>query len=141
MNLLLDTHIWLWSLLEPERLAANVSSALLSDDARLWLSPLSVWEASLLIERGRLRVDVPAEKWIRQALEQAPFEEAPVTREVALASRRLATRHQDPVDRFLAATSQVYELTLVTADEHLLKTKGLNLLANRPQRRRPQPDR
>ncbi len=142
MNLLLDTHIWLWSLLEPERLAATVSSALLADDARLWLSPLSVWEASLLIERGRLRVDVPAEKWIRQALEQAPFEEAPVTREVALASRRLATRHQDPVDRFLAATSQVYELTLVTADEHLLKMKGLNLLANRPpQRRRPQPDR
>lgn len=141
MNLLLDTHIWLWSLLEPDRLASNVSAALVADEVRLWLSPLSVWEAALLIERGRLRVDAPAEKWLRHALEQAPFEEAPVTREVAFASRRLATRHQDPVDRFLAATSQVYELTLVTADAHLLKTKGLNVLANRVQRQRDRTSR
>lgn len=136
MNLLLDTHIWLWSLLEPQRLAASVSSALVASGVRLWLSPLSVWEAELLIERGRLDVDQPAEAWLRQALERAPIEEAPVTREVAFASRRLTTRHRDPVDRFLAATAQVFELTLVTADEHLLATRGLKLLANRPARPR-----
>ena len=136
MNLLLDTHIWLWSLLEPERLAPAVSSALVAGGVRLWLSPLSVWEAELLIERGRLHVDQPAEEWLRQALERAPLEEAPVTREVAFASRRLNTRHQDPVDRFLAATAQVFELTLVTADEHLLATRGLKLLPNRLSRRR-----
>jgi PIN domain nuclease of toxin-antitoxin system len=39
--------------------------------------------------------------------------------------------HQDPVDRFLAATAIVYELTLVTADERLLRARGVPLLANR----------
>ena len=78
MNLLLDTHIWLWSLLEPERLTRPVASALAREGTRLWLSPLSVRE-TLLIERGRLHVDVAPEAWVRDALAQAPVEEAPVT--------------------------------------------------------------
>jgi PIN domain nuclease of toxin-antitoxin system len=39
--------------------------------------------------------------------------------------------HRDPADRFLAATAQVLDLTLVTADEHLFGCKGVRLLANR----------
>ena len=91
MNFLLDTHIWLWSLLDPERLSRRVVSALAARGARRWLSPLSVWEALLLIERGRLSVDRPADEWIREALERAPFEEAAVTRDVAFTSRSLTT--------------------------------------------------
>jgi PIN domain nuclease of toxin-antitoxin system len=48
-------------------------------------------------------------------------------------------RHQDPVDRFLAATAQVYELTLVTADAHLLALKGISLLPNTVSRRPRRP--
>ena len=139
MNLLLDTHIWLWALLEPDRLAPRVSAALTADDVRRWLSPLSVWEALLLIERGRLSVDQPPTEWVREALRRAPVEEAPLTVEVAIASRALAMRHQDPVDRFLAATAQVFELTLVTADEHLLAVKGISLLPNTISRRPRRP--
>ena len=131
MNYLLDTHIWLWSLLEPARLPGKVRTALTASDARLWLSPLSVWEALLLIERGRVTVDAAAERWIREALERVPMAEAPVTHEVAFASRALKTRHRDPVDRFLAATAQVFEFTLVTADANLLRLKGLRTLAPR----------
>jgi PIN domain nuclease of toxin-antitoxin system len=39
--------------------------------------------------------------------------------------------HDDPADRFLAATAEVYELTLVTADEHLLRGRGFRTLANK----------
>jgi PIN domain nuclease of toxin-antitoxin system len=140
VNLLLDTHIWLWSLLEPERLAEPVAAALDAEGTRRWLSPLSVWEALLLIERGRLRVDLDAEAWVREALAAAPVEEAPVTTEVALASRALATHHRDPVDRFLAATAQVFDLTLVTADRELSRLPGVRVLKNqvtRPRRRPP----
>lgn len=136
MNLLLDTHIWLWSMLEPERLSAPVAAALAAETSRRWLSPLSVWEALLLIERKRLKVDVEAHDWVRQALAVAPVEEAPVTTEVALASRALATKHQDPVDRFLAATAQVFELTLVTADRELFGISGVRVLKNTGARRR-----
>lgn len=67
MNLLLDTHIWLWSLLEPVRLRPKVVAALTAKGAERWLSPLSIWEALLLIERKRVEVDRPGEAWIREA--------------------------------------------------------------------------
>ncbi len=133
MRLLLDTHIWLWSLLEPERLSGKVAEVLSSDETERWLSPLSIWEALLLIERKRLEVDLAGENWIREALERGPVVEAPLNGEVALASRRLKTRHRDPVDRFLVATAQVFELTLVTADATLLALKDVKLLPNTPK--------
>jgi PIN domain nuclease of toxin-antitoxin system len=135
VRLLLDTHIWLWSLLEPSRLSPRVTSALSSQDAERWLSPLSVWEALLLIERKRLDVDRPGEAWVREALHQAPVFEASVTHEVAIASRQLKTRHRDPVDRLLVATAMVFDLTLVTADAQLLDLRGVALLPNRTTRR------
>ena len=128
MKLLLDTHIWLWSLLEPDRLSAPVRSALADTANERWLSPLSIWEALLLIERGRVEVDRPAVDWVREALDRAPVTEVPVTREVAIASRTLKTRHRDPVDRFLAASAQVFELTLVTADATLAGIKGVRVM-------------
>ena len=135
MRLLLDTHIWLWSLLEPERLSPTVAAALVEPDTERWLSPLCIWEALLLIERKRLEVDRPAESWVREALERAPVIDAPVNHEVAFASRRLKTRHRDPVDRFLLATAQVFDLTLVTQDGALLAQKDVKLLPNRQPRR------
>jgi PIN domain nuclease of toxin-antitoxin system len=136
VKLLLDTHIWLWSLLEPDRLSPAVAAALSNPATERWLSPLSVWEALLLIERKRLEVDRPGDAWVREALDRAPITEAPVTCEAAIASRALKSRHRDPVDRFLVATALVFELTLVTADTELLAMKGVPLLANRPARGR-----
>jgi PIN domain nuclease of toxin-antitoxin system len=131
VKLLLDTHIWLWALLEPERLAPAVRTALQSADNEIWLSPISVWEALVLVERGRLSVNAPAADWIEQMVRAVPRREAPLTHEVAVASRRVALSHQDPADRFLAATAQVLGLTLVTADDRLLQSKDYAVLANR----------
>lgn len=122
MKLLLDTHVWIWALLEPERLTPAVREALESPDNELWLSPISVWEAMLLAERGRIAVSGPAGDWIRAMVAALPRREAPLTHEVAILSRELQMAHQDPVDRFLAATARAFDLTLVTADEHLLSS-------------------
>lgn len=59
--------------------------------------------------------------WVRNVLQTVPFHEAPLTHEVAIQSRSVDLPHQDPVDRFLVATALVYGLTLVTADERLLR--------------------
>lgn len=131
MKLLLDTHIWLWSLLEPERLTPQVREALQSPHNELWLSPISIWEALMLIERGRLSVDTDATEWVDDMVRALPRREAPLTHQVVLHSRRVALPHQDAADRFLAATAVVYELTLVTADERLLQSPGIAVLANR----------
>ena len=60
-----------------------------------------------------------------------PLREAPLTREVASASRSLDLPHEDPADRFIAATAMVYDLTLVTADERLWASKRYKVIRSR----------
>lgn len=84
----------------------------------------------MLAERGRLVLEPSAESWVRGQLDRLPFREAVLTAEVALASRRLAVDSTDPADRFLAATAQVYGLTLVTADARLDRVPGVEVLPN-----------
>lgn len=120
MKLLLDTHIWLWGLLEPERLGPRVREVLQAPTSELYLSPVSVWEALVLAERGRLSVNEASVDWVERMVRAIPRREAPLTHDVAIMSRRLVLPHQDPADRFLAATARIMGLTLVTADERLL---------------------
>lgn len=131
MKLLLDTHIWLWALLDPDRLSASVRAALQSGENELWLSPISVWEATLLAERGRVRIETEPQTWVRQLLDAMPRREATVTNDIAIMSRQLTLSHQDPADRFLAATARAMGLTLVTADERLLGCTEYDVMANR----------
>jgi PIN domain nuclease of toxin-antitoxin system len=133
VNLLLDTHVWVWSHTEPERLTKRVAAAISKPANDLWLSPISIWEFLLLAEHGRLRLQggMEAADWVEAALSRAPMHEAALTRDVALRSRTVNVEHEDPADRFLAATAEVFELTLVTADERLLRGKGFRTLANR----------
>lgn len=131
MKLLLDTHIWIWALVEPERLTERVRTALQSPANELWLSPISVWEALILAERGRLTVAGDPRNWVRQMVEAIPRREAPLTHDIAIMSRQLSMANQDPADRFLAATARVLDLTLVTADERMLHSTDFATLANR----------
>ena len=131
MKLLLDTHIWIWSLIEPVRLFEGVRAALESDDNELWLSPISTWETLLLVERGRIAIEGDPQTLVSHMLKAGPFREASLTHAVAQESRRLSLEHSDPADRFVAATAVVYDLTLVTADARLLDGQEYRTLANR----------
>jgi PIN domain nuclease of toxin-antitoxin system len=131
MKLLLDTHIWLWSLFEPARLTNRVATALEDAANELWLSPLSVWETLILSEKGRVILTPDPIGWIRNVFRAIPFKEALLNHEIAMQSRLVDLSHQDPVDRFLVATAVVYDLTLVTADERLLHTRVIPILPNK----------
>ena len=131
MKLLLDTHIWVWSLLEPGRLLKRVTTALAKSDNEIWISPISTWEILMLCQKKKLILEPSGALWIATAFSQAPFKEATLTHEVALATEQVSLPHRDPADRFLAASARVYGLTLVTADEDLLKGSGYHVLANR----------
>lgn len=131
MKLLLDTHIWLWSLLEPNRLSRRVRAALQDAGNELWVSPISTWEILVLCEKGRLTLDDQPESWIRRAMAAAPLREAPLTHEIAFAVQAVSLPHRDPADRFLAATATVLGLTLVTADEKLAQSRACPVLQNR----------
>lgn len=132
MRLLLDTHIWIWSLIAPDRLSGEVSSELANPDHELWLSTISFWEALVLIRKGRLRVgerDGPA--WVAEAIARSPVREAPITFDVAVVSEQLVLDHWDPADRFIAATARVLDATLITADERLIGCSDIAVLASR----------
>jgi PIN domain nuclease of toxin-antitoxin system len=131
VRLLLDTHIWLWSLLDPGRLTERVTAELQDPSNELWLSPISTWELLTLVAKGRVLLNVEPTTWIRSVFRTVPFREAPLTHEVAVRSRQMDLPHRDPVDAFLAATASVYELTLVTADDRLLGSKKYAVLPNR----------
>jgi len=131
MRMLLDTHIWLWSELEPERLSQSVGHAIQNPDNELWLSPISVWELIVLWRKKRVLPGEDIETWIPRALRALPLQEATITYEVAREVARLQTPHRDPADRFLVATARIFELTLVTADERLMKLREVPVLANR----------
>jgi len=131
VKLLLDTHIWIWSVADKARLRPRVLRALENPANELWLSPISVWELLILVEKGRVVLNMDVEEWIGQALKAAPLQEAPLTTEVALATREIRLPHRDPADAFLAATAKVFDLTLVTSDARLMATQGLSILANR----------
>jgi PIN domain nuclease of toxin-antitoxin system len=131
MRLLLDTHIWIWSLTDPARLKPEVRAALAHGNADLWLSSISVWEALVLIRKGRLRVkDGDGSIWISEALKRSPLREAPLTHAIAIESELIEVDYWDPADRFIAATTRVLDATLITADERLIAAPTLKVLPN-----------
>lgn len=129
MKLLLDTHIWIWSVAEPGRLSRRIRRELQDRGNELWLSPVSTWEVLLLHAKGRIDLQGSVRDWVSRAT--APMREAPLTHEIVVAAQELPLSHQDPADRFLAATASVLGLTLVTADLRLLGLGTIATLANR----------
>jgi PIN domain nuclease of toxin-antitoxin system len=130
MNLLLDTHIWIWSVLEPQKLSARVARQLTNPDNQLWLSSISVWEFLLLHRKRRIELEEEAAAWVRKTLELLQLNEAPLTIDVALEVASVNLPHDDPADRFLVAAARVFDLTLVTADKRLINAPGISVLAN-----------
>jgi PIN domain nuclease of toxin-antitoxin system len=128
---LLDTHIWLWAQLDPQRLSPRVLDALNDEEAELYLSPLSVWEAISLACKNRVDLGIDPVEWTEKAIQAAPIRPAAMTFEIGRATGALARPPRDPVDRFLVATAGVLGLCLVTADEEILAVAECPLLSNR----------
>ena len=128
MKLLLDTHVILWSAAEPERFPQNIAVELENESNELWFSPISVWEILLLAEKQQVILEADHKMSIRKIFQNLPLREAVINQEVAIQSRYVDLPHQDPADRFLAATAMVYDLTLVTADKRLTGAKGFSVL-------------
>jgi PIN domain nuclease of toxin-antitoxin system len=127
LNLLLDTHIWIWAKSDAARIGKRAARELSNRDNELWISPVSVWEALALMQKGRIRMENPL-LWVERAAEQ--MREAPLTNEIVRVGLALQLPHADPVDRFLAGTAKVLNLTLVTADRKLLGLGDIATLAN-----------
>jgi len=128
LKLLLDTHIWIWSQVSPEKLVRKVRRSLEDRTNEVWLSPISIWELMLLVEKGRMVLECSLGEWIAKAI--MPLKEAPLTAEIVLEMGRFSLPHGDPADRFLVATARSLGLTLITTDKRLLASNLVPVLAN-----------
>ena len=131
MRLLLDTHIWIWSDVEAHKLSSEVARELASPENERYLSAASVWEAILLLEKKRVRLNGDFGEWFKKSKLDLDLIEVPLNWDIAQEIRYTILRYRDPGDRFLVATAKVYDLTLVTADERLMEIPGLKVLPNR----------
>jgi PIN domain nuclease of toxin-antitoxin system len=129
VNLLLDTHIWLWYALGDSQLSENLRSTIAAETTELWLSPISVWEVLLLVEKGRISLQLDAATWIDQSLKALAMREASLNHQIAILSRQLTLSHQDPADRFIAATAIHYQLQLATVDARLTGADWLQTIS------------
>jgi PIN domain nuclease of toxin-antitoxin system len=115
VNLLLDTRVLLWCLLDPSRLGAAATSELQNPANTLFASAVSAWEIAIKQSLGKLTLPGPADVWLPLACLATDIGWLPVTAVDAAAVGRLPWHHRDPFDRLLVAQVRG-GLTLVTHD-------------------------
>jgi PIN domain nuclease of toxin-antitoxin system len=121
--ILLDTHVWLWWISNPENLSGNALSAIdhAIKENGIVISSISTWEVALLVEKGRLRLSIDTRDWVRktEGLDFVRF--VPVDNTIGLRSVSLPGEfHADPADRIITATALTMGIPLVTKDEKIL---------------------
>ena len=123
MQLLLDTHLLVWAMGEPERLDPALVRLLEDPINTPVFSVASLWE--LVIKRGLDRPDFRLEPpLLRQALLEAGWRELPGEAHHVLVVGQLPALHRDPFDRLLLAQAQADGLLLITADQQLAQYPG-----------------
>jgi PIN domain nuclease of toxin-antitoxin system len=121
MDLLLDTHVWIWLSLEKQKsLSAKSKKAINAADHK-WISAISCWELAKLVEKKRIGFSIPTLTWIRRSLNQFNIKVADLSPEIAVESTVLCGFHSDPADQIIAATSRILGLPLVTSDRQILE--------------------
>jgi len=121
MDLLLDTHIWIWLSLEKQKSLSVKSKKAINLADHKWISAISCWELSKLVEKKRIGFSIPTLTWIRRSLNQFNIKVADLSPEIAVESAVLRGFHSDPADQIIAATSRILGLPLVTSDRQILE--------------------
>lgn len=113
MNLLLDTHAFLWAISDVPKLSEAARIAIQDGNNMVFVSAATAWEIAIKKAIGKLRV--PAGSYLDE-LKVHRFTPLDITTEHALAVEQLPLYHNDPFDRLLIAQAQIEKLILVTRD-------------------------
>lgn len=120
LNLLFDTHSFLWWADEPTKLSATALVALEDENNRLFLSDASIWEMQIKVQLGKMRLKLPLLNLIESQKRNNDVEVLPIKTEYILELNTLPFHHKDPFDRLLVAQSKIENLTIVTLDPEFL---------------------
>jgi PIN domain nuclease of toxin-antitoxin system len=121
VNFLLDTHAWLWMMLEPKKIGRKTRSVIGDSDHTFRLSMASAWELAIKHAAGRIELPEAPLEYIRTRTQADSIVLLPVNLEHACAAAALPRHHGDPFDRLLIAQAQLENLVLVTHDRQIAK--------------------
>ncbi|MEP0807375.1 MAG: type II toxin-antitoxin system VapC family toxin [Chloroflexota bacterium] len=116
MNILLDTHAFLWFVDDNPRLSEPARVLIESNDVQPFISMASLWEMAIKISLGKLKLKEPYEKFIPQQLAMNGIGVLNLSMEHAAAISTLPFHHRDPFDRLIAVQARIEKMTLVSAD-------------------------
>jgi PIN domain nuclease of toxin-antitoxin system len=117
-GVLLDTHALLWWIGRNDHLSAAALRSIESA-SRVYVSPMSLWEVAMLVEKTRLDLHRPTRAWVGDVLAIERVHVAELTPAVAVDAAELADFHGDPADRIIVCTATARALPLVTKDSKI----------------------
>lgn len=121
MSWLLDTHVWIWSQMDPGRLGSQTTAVLASSTTVVYVATVSTLELARLVSTQRLDLRVSVDQWVEAALKAMPAITIELSHVIAAEAYRLPEPfHRDPADRILVATARHHGLDLMTADRRIL---------------------
>jgi PIN domain nuclease of toxin-antitoxin system len=112
---LLDTHTFLWAILDDPRLSPRTKE-IFTGPNDLWLSVASLWEILIKVKAGKLPLREPSGPYLVKKLGENRIEVLPVKLDHVLAVEALPVHHRDPFDRILIAQSMEENLPIITSD-------------------------
>lgn len=123
--LLLDTHIALWLDSGDEKLRPSTRALIdvcWQNGGRIYFSAVAAWEIALLVDAGRIHLDLPVTEWVTRFLDRPGVEPSALEPRAAAGSYEIQNfEHRDPADRLLIATAIDLACPLVTYDERITR--------------------
>lgn len=130
LSVLLDTHIWLWWITGAPSFDANVRAALdqVAANHLPCISATSLWEAQMLVAKGRIQPAKHFDLWIRRIASPEIVVTLPFDIDVICALRELPKSfHGDPADRLIVATARAHDMPLATHDTRIRNARLIML--------------
>jgi len=121
MRYLLDTHAFLWFASGDANLSAVAKEIIENSKNNIYLSSASVWELSIKIIIGKLKLKKDLNKFIAENIAIYGYIPMPVTIPHALAIAKLPEIHKDPFDRILIAQATVEKMKLISSDGYITR--------------------
>lgn len=115
MQLLLDTHAFIWWNADDPALGPDARDAISDGGNGVYVSAATAWEIATKRASGRLEAPGDIHDWI----EANGFGELAIEVAHAVRTAELPWHHRDPFDRLLIAQAQLERLTLLTSDPRI----------------------
>ena len=117
MNLLLDTHAFIWWVNEPDQLSDRALNLLKNRENQIILSVASAWEMQIKMQLGKLKLETPLQDLIKSQQITNELKILVVNLKHVLELDKLPYHHKDPFDRILIAQANIEDFTIVSKDE------------------------